>query len=123
MILADTSVWIRHFRQGLADFTHHLEAGEIAIHSVVLGELATGNLSRRSFALTCLRALPQLPEGTREECMIFIETQKLYGRGLGWNDIQLLIASRLSAIPLWSLDQSLIEAAKQLGIAASLHLR
>ena len=40
MILADTSVWIDHFRRGLASFARQLEAGEVATHTVVLGELA-----------------------------------------------------------------------------------
>ncbi len=116
MILADTSVWVKHFRHGMEDFAHWLEDGEIAVHSVVLGELATGNLKRRSATLLYLRSLPRAREGTGEECMAFIESQNLYGRGLGWNDVQLLVAGCLSHIPLWSLDRSLMEAARRLKI-------
>ena len=116
MIPADTSVWGMHIRHGAGDFAGRLEANEIAIHSIVLGELAMGNLTRRLFTLTFLRSLPRVQEGAWEECMDFIETRKFYGRGLGWNDVQLLVASRLSEITLWSLDRSLSEAARQLGI-------
>ena len=41
MILADTSVWVEHFRRGLPLLAAHLSRAQIAIHSVVLGELAT----------------------------------------------------------------------------------
>jgi predicted nucleic acid-binding protein len=41
MILADTSVWVEHFRRGLPLLAAHLTQAQIAIHSVVLGELAT----------------------------------------------------------------------------------
>ena len=117
MILADTFLWVRHFRQGMADFARRLEGGDIAVHTVVLGELATGNLARRSETLAFLRSLPSVWEGTREECMAFIEAQKIHGRGLGWNDVQLLVAARLSRTPLWSLDRPLMEAAEDLDIA------
>lgn len=41
MILADTSVWVEHFRRGLPLLAEHLTQAQIAIHSVVLGALAT----------------------------------------------------------------------------------
>ena len=49
--------------------------------------------------------------------MQFIEIHHLYGRGIGWNDIQLLVAARLSRNLLWSMDRRLDEAAKELGSA------
>ena len=87
------------------------------MHPVVLGELATGNLAQREQTLAALRSLPQATTGTTEECLIFIEKQSLYGRGIGWNDVQLLVAARLSGHSLWSLDQRLVETATKLAIA------
>jgi predicted nucleic acid-binding protein len=117
MILADTSVWVQHFRRGLPEFAAALGHGHISIHPVILGELATGNLSKRAQTLAALRSLPWSKTGTTEECLDFIETHALYGRGIGWNDLQLLVAARLSGSPLWSLDTRLTAAAVELGVA------
>ncbi len=117
MIIADTSVWIYHFRHGLPQFADTLQKGLIAIHPIVLGELATGNLLDRTKTLAALRCLPITPVGTVEECMQFIENHRLYGRGIGWNDVQILAAARLSGNFLWSKDRRLDDAAKELGIA------
>lgn len=117
MILADTSVWIEHFRHGLSAFARQLETGKVQMHTVVLGELAIGNLSRRAITLNWLGHLPMAVHGTTEECLKFIETEHLWGRGLGWDDVQLLVAARLSSASLWSLDLRLGQAARSLGVA------
>lgn len=119
MILADTSVWVQHFRRGLPDFAAALQTGHISIHTVVLGELATGNLPQRSQTLAALRALPRAKSGTPEECLDFLETHRLSGRGIGWNDVQLLVAACLSGHRLWSHDSRLAEAAGKLRVAYS----
>ena len=117
MILADTSVWVQHFRRRFPEFAIALQDGQIAMHPVVLGELATGNLANRAQTLAALRTLPGCDVGTTEECLDFIEAHKLYGRGIGWNDVQLLVGARLAGHPLWSLDTRLAHAAKELGVA------
>jgi len=66
-----------------------------------------------------LRSLPSAKIGTQDECLAAIETFHLYGRGVGWIDVQLLVAARLSHAMLWSLDEPLAEAAHQLNIAYS----
>jgi hypothetical protein len=119
MILADTSVWVQHFRRGVPAFATALQNGHISVHPVVLGELASGNLARRAQTLAALRTLPRAKSGATEECLDFIENHVLYGRGIGWNDVQLLVAARLSGHPLWSLDARLATAAVELGVAHS----
>ena len=119
MILADTSVWVQHFRRGVPAFATALYNGQISIHPVVLGELATGNLAHRTQTLATLRSLPRAQIGTSEECLDFLEAQRLHGRGIGWNDLQLLVAARLSGHRLWSLDTRLSTAAVQLRVAWS----
>ena len=121
MILADTSVWVQHFRRGVPDFTVALQNGQISVHPVVLGELASGNPARRAQTLSALRTLPRAKAGAAEECLDFIEAHKLYGRGIGWNDVQLLVAARLSGHPLWSFDARLTAAALELGVAHTAH--
>jgi predicted nucleic acid-binding protein len=104
----------------MPEFSAALEKGLILIHPIVVGELATGNLAKRKQTLAALRSLPGASVGTTEECLDFIETYSLYGRGIGWNDLQLLAAARLSGSPLWSLDTRLNAAAIELGVAYEL---
>lgn len=61
--------------------------------------------------------MPRALVGTSEESLAFIERHSLYGRGIGWNDVQLLVAARLSGQPLWSLDSRLAAAAIMLSVA------
>lgn len=116
MILADTSVWIDHFRRGSSGFARALEAGQVLIHPLVIGELATGNLQRRAQTLAALHALPRAKEGTQEECFAYLEAHRLFGQGLGWNDVQLLAAADLTHVPLWTSDQPLGRAAVKMGL-------
>jgi predicted nucleic acid-binding protein len=118
MILADTSVWVQHFRRGMPEFAAALSERQISIHPLVVGELACGNLVKRAQTLADLRRLPQATVGTSEECLSLIESRSLYGRGLGWNDVQLLVAARLSGQLLWSLDTRLAAVARKMGIAS-----
>jgi hypothetical protein len=77
MILADTSVWVEHFRHGLPLLAERLSQAQIAIHRVVIGELATGNLAQRKETLRWLDRLPRLEEPNPSECMAFLEQRKL----------------------------------------------
>jgi predicted nucleic acid-binding protein len=116
MVLADTSVWIEHFRRSDPCLVNALVSGQVSMHPIVIGELATGNLKNRARVLTDLHALPRIREATFEECLHLIEAQKLSGKGLGWNDVQLLAAARIEGLPLWTLDRALQRAAKALGV-------
>jgi hypothetical protein len=87
------------------------------MHPAVLGELATGNLRERARTLAMLGSLPHAKTGTTHEYLAAIEAHRLYGRGVGWTDVQLLVAARLSHAMLWSLDEPLVEAAEQLNVA------
>lgn len=119
MILADTSVWIEHFRRGLPRFEQELRQNRILTHQVVIGELATGNLSSRKSTLSFLQRLPAVKCATAEECLVFLESHRVYGRCIGWNDVQLLAAARLSNVMLWTVDKCLAEASSNLGVAFS----
>jgi predicted nucleic acid-binding protein len=117
VIIADTSVWVRHFRSTIPDFASAFEQRLIVIHPVIIGELAIGNLGRRQQTLAMLRRLPRTQMGAVNECLDFIETHGLYGRGIGWNDVQLLVSAKLSNVSLWSFDSRLSAAARELGVA------
>lgn len=109
MILVDTSVWVDHFRRGNARLKQLLEEGEVATHPLVLGELACGNLARRSETLHLLETLPAIPQAPDRMVREAIETRRLWGRGIGWIDAHLVVASLVSGIPLWTLDRRLAE--------------
>jgi hypothetical protein len=55
-------------------------------------------------------------EGRLEEILQMIEAQKLYGKGLGWVDCQLLASATLSDSGILTHDLALGNAAVRLGI-------
>lgn len=118
MILVDTSVWADHLRAEDAGLRQLLDAGEVCIHPLVIGEIALGFLRRRHDVLGMLADLPQVPVANDGEVLAFIEAHRLYGRGIGLVDVHLLAAAALAdATPLWARDRRLAEAAAALGLA------
>lgn len=118
MILVDTSVWIDHLRRGDRALAELLEAGRALGHPFVLGELALGTLQAREVVLDALRNLPQAARATDEETLQFIESERLYGLGVGYVDAHLLAAARLTpGAALWTRDGRLAAAAERLGLA------
>jgi predicted nucleic acid-binding protein len=117
MVLADTSVWISHFREGGPGLRALLDEGKVLCHPYIMGELACGKLRNRREIPELLQALPQAVVASHEEAMEFLEGQKLMGQGLGYIDVHLLASARLSGSPLWTLDARLRGAAEKLGIA------
>ncbi len=118
MVLVDTSVWIEHFRSGVPALVEALASGMVLIHPAVIGELATGNLKRRAATLADLWRQPMAVEGSLVECLHFIETHRLHGLGIGWNDVQLLVSARLSHALLWTTDRRLAATAARLHLDA-----
>ena len=117
MMLVDTSVWIDHLRHGDAALTAALEAGQVWMHSFVLGELACGNLRSRVEVLGLLQALPPMPVSTDKEVLFFIDQHELMGRGIGYIDVHLLASARLGGAQLWTRDKRLHTVAAELGLA------
>ena len=116
MALVDTSVWVRHLREGDAHLEALLEDDEVCCHPFIVGELACGHIKNRQTVLSLLHALPMLPVASHEEVLHSIEANELMGSGLGLVDVHLLASARLSAVELWTLDKSLWRAAGRLGI-------
>jgi predicted nucleic acid-binding protein len=119
VILADTSVWVDHFRHASPALASHLIHGRIACHAFVIGELALGNLSNRSEILTRLSDLPQLPMAGHPEVLELVERRRLMGTGIGWMDAHLLAAVLLAGATLWTLDAALARIARRLRVAAA----
>lgn len=119
MVLADTSVWIDHFRRGSPRLSALLEASEVLGHPFVIGELACGNLRRRTELLALLQALPPAQRTSDNEVLVFIERHRLHGRGLGLVDMHLLASCALARTALWTADRRLRKSAGELGLDAT----
>ncbi len=115
MILADTSIWIRHFRESNPELCSLLINGQVAMHPFVLGELACGNLPQRKITLEDLGHLPDASACLDREVRDLIESRQLMGKGIGYIDAHLLASSLVSGINLWTADKRLHEIACTLG--------
>ena len=117
MILVDTSIWIDHLRSGSRNLELLLNSNQVLLHPFVLGELACGNLDRRTEVLALLGNLPAAPVATAAEVLFFIEQHRLMGKGIGYIDVHLLASVLLAK------SGSLLTRDKRLGrIAAELAL-
>ena len=121
MILADTSIWIEHFRSGNEQLRKYLNEGSVAIHPFIIGELALGSLRKRDETLALLDLLPKVRVAQMHEVRYAIEARTLYSRGIGLIDAH-LIASIFINPPtlLWTRDKQLRKVAEDLGIHANL---
>lgn len=117
MILADTSVWIDHLRRHKEEFGQMLTEGRILVHSLVIGELALGNLKPREVVLRSLRDMTFAMQAGDEEVMQFIDKHRLHGRGIGFVDAHLLASAQLSSAKLFTRDRKLLFAAMELRLA------
>jgi predicted nucleic acid-binding protein len=125
LILADTSIWIDHFRSGNRsidkELWKHLNQCQIVIHPAIIAELALGSLQKRSKTLALLDLLPQVQVAQPSEVRRMIEARRLYTLGIGLTDAHLIASVFInSSTLLWTRDKRLRKAAECLGIHASL---
>ena len=116
MVLVDTSVWVEHLRKGEASLKELLERNMALTHPCVIGELACGAIANRPRILKDLTALPRATPATNDEALHLIQERRLWGRGIGWVDVQLLASALLSNCRLWTLDEKLNLAAREAGV-------
>ena len=122
MILVDTSVWVDHLRSGNKMLAHLLDTGMVLVHPFITGELALGQLRQRKVILDALSDLPQVSAATHAEVLRFIDHKALFGRGIGYVDVHLLAAVRLTpGATLWTNDRRLRAVATQLDLATPLN--
>ena len=77
MVLADTSVWSSHLHGVNPRMSEFLRRDKIAIHRLVLGELACGSLQPRDEILEMLSELPESRAASHDEVLDFIEHKQL----------------------------------------------
>ena len=121
MILADTSVWVDHFRFGDDDLSDLLRNRSVLMHPFVLAELALGSLSQRTKTLTLLEQLPTARVALLPEVREMIDKRSLYTRGIGLTDAHLVASALIDPrATLWTRDKRLRAVAEELGIHAEL---
>ncbi len=77
-----------------------------------------GSFKDRTELLDYLDGLTAPTLASDEEVRIFIESERLYGRGVGYIDAHLLVSARLTpGTLLWTRDKRLHEVALELGLA------
>lgn len=119
MILADTSVWIDHFKSSNRELIQLLSEGKIVLHSMVLGELALGNFQKkeRSEIFKLLASIETIPSSSDVDVFDFVEDQALFGKGIGWVDCHLLSSARKAGFTLLTLDKKLKLVAQKLHLS------
>ena len=122
-ILVDTSVWIKHLREGDQNLTQLLEQGLVACHPYIIGELACGGIKNRYEIITLLNDLPSTDLLDHSDIMEFIENRKIMNKGIGYIDVHLLGSALVSDTPIWSFDKALSKIAFQLSVGYDIKLK
>jgi predicted nucleic acid-binding protein len=121
MILADTSVWVDHFRKRDAALSRELQRSNISIHPFIVTELVLGNLPDRQNAIASLDRLPMVKVAQQHEVRRLIETHSLFQRGIGFVDAHLIASTLITPhTVLWSRDRRLQDVAGTLGLTANI---
>jgi hypothetical protein len=118
MILVDTSIWVDHLRKGDAELERLLEHGSVLTHPFVIGELALGSIPKRHVFLTSIRDLPKATMAEDDEVLRFISEYSLFGLGVGYVDVHLLAAVKLTpGASLWTRDKQLLRVTEKLKLS------
>jgi predicted nucleic acid-binding protein len=121
MILADTSVWVDHFRKRDAALYQQLQQNAISIHPLIVTELVLGNLPQRPKTIAALDLLPMVKVAQLSEVRRMIEAHSLFQRGIGVVDAHLIASTFITPhTVLWSRDKRLRDVAQKLGLKANI---
>ena len=109
LVLADTSVWIAHFRKPNPILQALLSDDQVICHPMVLIEIACGTPpAPRERTLSDLRQLRSATVANTEEALALIEREQLQDSGCGAIDLLLLGSVLLTSdAVLWTHDKDL----------------
>lgn len=109
MVLADTSIWVEHFRRANPVLQSLVATDQVLCHPLIVLELACGSPpAPRSRTLADLRRLQQVVVATTDETLALIENNRLYESGCGAVDVALLASVLLTPDALlWTADRKL----------------
>ena len=123
MVLVDTSVWIR-FLAGREPFASGLDEllgrDEVVGHEMVFGELLLGDIGggRRNL----LEAYTQMYRSStvsHQEVVEFVRERRIFGRGVGWIDVNILASAVVDGFRMWTADPRFFTLADELQVAYS----
>jgi len=118
-VLADSSVWIAHFRKSDRVLQSLLATDQVLCHPLIVLELACGTPpAPRERTLGDLKRLRQSVIATTEETLELIEREHLQDLGCGAVDMSLLASVLLTPDTLlWTADKNLDALSTRLGVA------
>lgn len=119
LVLADTSVWVAHFRRANPVLQSMLATDQVLCHPLIVLELACGTPpAPRERTIGDLKMLQQAIAATTDEALALIDKEQLHDSGCGAIDIALLASTILTpGALLWTLDKNLNALASRLGVA------
>ncbi len=119
LVLADTSIWIAHFRRASPLLGSLLDADRILCHPLIVLEIACGTPpAPRERTIGDLRELRETVIATTDETLALIREERLHDSGCGAIDMALLASVLLtSGSSLWTLDRHLHALALRVGVA------
>ena len=120
-VLADTSVWVAHFRSADPVLQSLVAMDQVLCHPLIVLELACGTPpAPRERTLGDLRKLQQAVIATTDETLALIEREQFHDSGCGAVDMALLASVLLTPDTLlWTMDKKLVALATRLGVAFS----
>ncbi len=118
-VLADSSVWVAHFRKANPLLQSLLAADEILCHPLIVIEIACGTPpTPRERALGDLKRLRASTIPTTNETLDLIQREQFHDSGCGAVDMVLLASVLLTpGALLWTIDKNLDTLSTRLGVA------
>lgn len=119
LVLADTSVWVAHFRRADPALQSLVAMDQLLCHPLIVLELACGTPpAPRQRTLGDLKKLRQAVVATTDETIALIEREQFHDSGCGAIDMALLASVLLTPDSLlWTIDKNLDALATRMGVA------
>ena len=119
LVLADTSVWVAHFRNANPMLQSLVAMDQVLCHPLIVLELACGTPpAPRERTLGDLKKLQQGVVATTDEILSLIEREQFHDSGCGAIDMALLASVLLTPDTLlWTVDKNLDALATRLSVA------
>jgi len=121
LVLADTSVWVAHFRRANPVLQSLVRMDHVLCHPLIVLELACGTPpAPRERTLDDLKKLQQAVVATTDETLALIEREQFHNSRCGAIDMALLASALLTPDTLlWTIDKKLDALAARLSVAFS----
>lgn len=119
LVLADTSVWVAHFRRSNPVLQSLVAMDQVLCHPLIVLEIACGTPpAPRERTIEDLKELQQASVATTDETLALIEREQFHDCGCGAIDVALLASALLTPNTLlWTLDKNLGALALRMGVA------